>query len=187
MHLLLGKVWGAIDEALGPHNFEVQTERACAGVRGSAFTASIQPDGQLLFHVIEGSGYVEMNEKKVFFFPAGEGVLLTPATGHYAETLDWPAADQALVPPAQVPPKLTNVRLTGSGKRLALHFNLNQSAAVTVQVQRGKRRVLHRTANARRGAGSIKLGALPRGRYTLTVFATAQKRTIAAQKSFRLQ
>jgi hypothetical protein len=186
--LLLGKTWATIDDALGgDHSFEVQSERACAGVRGSAYTASIQPDGKLLFHVIHGTGYVEINEKKVFFFPAGEGVLLNPANGHYTETSEWPAADQALVPANQTPPKLTNVRLIGSGRRTTLRFKLNQNAAVTVQVQRGKRRVLSRTASARKGAGSIKLGALRRGRYALTVFATAQKRTTAAQESFRVR
>ncbi|HYZ81824.1 MAG TPA: hypothetical protein VE571_11165 [Solirubrobacteraceae bacterium] len=38
----------------------------------------------------------------------------------------------------------------------------------------------------RRGSRSLKLGALPRGRYTLTVFATVQKRSAAVQKSFRV-
>jgi hypothetical protein len=103
-------------------------------------------------------------------------------------TTTWPAADQALVPAAQLPPKLTGVRLVGAhaGKRSGLHFRLNENAAVTVQVQRAKHRVLQRKVAAHKGAGSVKLGSLPRGRYTLTVFATAQKRSTATQKSFRI-
>jgi hypothetical protein len=185
--LLLGRIWAATSSALGgDHQFQ-DTERAVAvGTRGSALTASVQPNGQVLYHVIEGTGFIKVVGKPEVDFPAGEGVLLDPDYGTYALTTAWPAADQALVPAAQMPPRLTGVRLTGAGKRTMLHFKLNENAAVTVQVQRGKRRVLRRKANAHRGAGSIKLGALPRGRYTLTLFATVHTRSAAAQTTFRV-
>jgi hypothetical protein len=36
---------------------------------------------------------------------------------------------------------------------------------------------------AHKGAASVKLGSLPRGRYTLTVFATVQESSTATQKT----
>jgi hypothetical protein len=46
--------------------------------------------------------------------------------------------------------------------------------------------VLSKKLSERHGARSIKLRPLPKGRYTLTLFATVNKRSIAEQKSFRL-
>ncbi len=188
--LLLGNMWAGISDALGgDHAFETSTERAGTGVRGCAFTESIQPGGRILLHVIDGTGFIKVNGTPEVNYPAGEGLLLNPATGRYTMTNAWPAADQALVPPAQQPPKLTGVRLVGAhaGKRATLHFKLNENAAVTVRIQRGAHRVLQRTVAAHKGAGAVKLGSLPRGRYTLTVFATVQKRSTAAQESFRVR
>ena len=140
-------------------------------------------------HVIDRTGFIKVNGRPEVDFPAGEGLLLNPATGAYTMTLAWPAADQALVPAAQLPPKLTAVRLVGlahAHKRATLHFKLSENAGVTVVVARGKHRVLQRKVAAHKGAGAVRLGSLPRGRYTLTVFATVQKRSAAVQKSFRV-
>ena len=183
--LLLGRAWGAIDDALGNNSYEVTTERAGTGVRGCAFTASVQADGKILFHVIQGTGYIRVRGKPEVDFPAGEGLLLNPSSGAYTMTTTWPAADQGLVPAAQQPPKLTGVRI--AGRPPTLHFTLNENATVTVQIQRGRRRMLKRTASAHRGSRTLKLKALPRGRYTLTVFATVQKRSVAVQESFRVR
>jgi hypothetical protein len=188
-HLLLGNMWAGVSEALGgDHQFEQSGPLSGTGVRGSAFTASVQHNGDILLHVIQGTGFIKVKGKPEHDFPAGEGIRLDPGSGGYTATSEWPAADQALVPAAQRPPTLTKVRLVGAraGKRPALHFTLSEKATVTVQVTRGAHRVLQRTASARRGAGTIVLRALKRGRYTLTVFATVDKRAIAVQKSVRV-
>ena len=188
--LLLGNMWAGISNALGgDHQFEQQERTVAVGVRGSAFTASVQSGGDVVYHVTEGTGFIKVKGKPEFDFPAGEGVRFDPDYGPYALTTAWPSADQALVPMAQRPPKLTGVRLVGvhARKRATLRFTLNESAAVTVLVQRGRHRVLQRTVAAHQGAGAVKLGSLPPGRYTLTVFATVQKRSTAAQKSFRVR
>jgi hypothetical protein len=183
--LLLGSIWAGISDALGGggHEFNTGGEGA-PGVRGSALTESIQAGGRRLLHVIQGTGYIRVRGEPEVDFPAGEGLLLNPNSGAYTMTTAWPAADQALVPAAQRPPKLTGVRI--AGRPAVLHYTLSQNAAVTVQIQRGKRRVLKRTASARKGSRTLKLGPLPKGRYTLTVFATVQKRSAAVQKSFRV-
>jgi len=188
LKLLLGRMWGAIDDATGGHSYEVATERAGTGVRGCAFTASVQADGKILFHVIQGKGFIRVKGKPEVDFPSGEGLLLNPSSGAYTMTTAWPAADQALVPAKQQPPKLTGVRLTGTraGRPPKLHLALNKKATVTVQIQRGKHRVLTRTASVRPGSRVLTLKALPKGRYTLTVFATVQKRSVAVQESFRV-
>jgi hypothetical protein len=188
-HLLLGNMWAGISDALdSDHGFQQLGPTIASGVRGSAFTASVQPNGEIVYHVIQGTGFIRIKGKPEFDFPAGEGVRFDPDYGGYAVTTVWPAADQALVPAAQRPPKLTRVRLAGAhaGKRPTLHFTLNENATVTVQVQRGRRRVLKRSASVRHGSRSLTLGALPRGRYTLMLFATVDKRSMAVQKSFHV-
>ncbi len=188
-HLLLGNMWAGISEALGgDHAFQQPGAPAGTGVRGSAFTASVQHNGDIVYHVIQGTGFIKPKGKPEFDFPAGEGVRFDPHSGGYSLTMAWPATDQALVPAAQQPPKLMHVRLAGAhaGKRLTLHFTLNENATVTVQVQRGAHHVVKRTAAVRHGSRAITLKALPRGRYTLTLFATVDKRSAAVQKSFRV-
>jgi hypothetical protein len=140
-------------------------DHGAVGVRGSAFTASAQRNGDVVYHVIQGTGFFKRNGKPEFDFPAGEGVRFDPGYGGYTLTTAWPAADQALVPAAQRPPKLTRVRLAGAhaGKRPTLRFTLNQNATITVQIQRGRHRVITRSTSVRRGARSLVLGALPRG------------------------
>ncbi len=187
--LLLGNMWAGISHALGgDHQFESQERTVAVGVRGSAFTASMQGNGDIVYHVIQGTGFIKVKGKPEFDFPAGEGVRFDPDYGAYTVTTAWPAADRALVPGAQLPPKLTRVRLVGAhaGKRPTLHFTLNENATVTVQVLRGRRRVLMRTTAVRHGARSLTLSALPRGRYTLMLFATVDKRAFAVQKSFHV-
>jgi hypothetical protein len=140
----------------------------------------------VLLHVIEGTGFFKEVGEKEFDFPAGEGLIYS--NSHYKVTTTWPAADQALVPAAQLGPKLSALRVAGrrAAKPLTLHLKLSQNAKVTVQIVRGKKKVLSRTLSERRGARSITLKALPKGRYTLTVFATVNKRSDAGQTSFRL-
>jgi hypothetical protein len=186
--LLLGNMWAGVSSALGGHEFQQQERTIAGGVRGSAFTASVQRNGDIIYHVIEGTGFIKIRGKREFDYPAGTGVRFDPGYGGYTTTLAWPAADQALVPAAQKPPRLTGVRLVGAhaGKRPTLHFTLNQNAAITVQIQRGRHRVLKRTTSVRHGARSLVLSALPRGRYTLMVFATVDKRSVAVQKSVRV-
>jgi FecR protein len=186
--LLLGNMWAGVSSALGGHEFEQQEPTIAGGVRGSAFTASVQRNGDIVYHVIEGTGFIKIKGKREFDYPAGEGVRFDPGYGRYTVTTAWPAADQALVPAAQRPPRLTRVRLVGAhaGKRSTLQFTLNQNATITVQIQRGRHRVLKRTASARHGTRSLVLGALPRGRYTLMLFATVHARSVAVQKSFHV-
>ncbi len=191
-HLLLGHVWGAIEEVTGAprHEFDDAggAPDASPGVRGSAFTESVQPNGQVLFHVIQGTGFIRVTGRPEFDFPAGEGVMLTPKSRAYTETTGWPATDRALVPALQMPPALAGVRVTGgrAHRRAVVHFKLGARATVTVQVTRGRHRVVNHKAGERSGAGSIKLSKLPQGRYTLTIFATAGGRSTATQKSFRV-
>jgi hypothetical protein len=188
-HLLLGNMWAGISDALGgDHAFEQPGPTTAVGVRGSAFTASVQRNGDIVYHVIQGTGFIKIKGKREFDYPAGEGVRFDPDYGGYTMTTAWPAADQALVPAAQQPPKLTHVRLVGAhaGKRPTLHFTVNENAAITVQIQRGRHRVLRRTSAARHGARSLVLASLPRGRYTLVLFATVHARSVAVQKSFRV-
>ncbi len=147
-HLLLGNMWAGISDALGgDHAFEQPGPTVAIGVRGSAFTASVQRNGDIVYHVIQGTGFIKIKGKREFDYPAGEGVRFDPDYGGYVMTAAWPAADQALVPVAQRPPKLTHVRLDSAhaGKRPTLHFTLNENATITVQIQRGPHRVLKRT------------------------------------------
>jgi hypothetical protein len=188
-HLLLGNMWAGISEAVGgDHQFEQATQTIAVGVRGSAFTASMQRNGDIVYHVIQGTGFFRVKGKREFDYPAGTGVRFDPDYGGYTPTSAWPAADQALVPAAQQPPKLTRVRLVGAraGKRPTLRFTLNENASITVQIQRGRHRVLKRTTLAHRGVRSLVLRALPRGRYTLMLFATVHARSVAVQKSFHV-
>jgi hypothetical protein len=188
-HLLLGNMWAGISGAFGgDHGFVQQGPTIASGVRGSAFTASVQGNDDIIYHVIQGTGFIKIKGKREFDFPAGEGVRFDPHYGRYSMTTAWPAADRALVPAAQRPPKLTHVRLTGAraGKRPTLHFALSENATLTVQIQRGAHRVLKRITSAHRGAHTLALRALSRGRYTLTLFATVQKRSMAVQQSFRV-
>lgn len=186
--LLLGSMWAGVSSALGGHEFQQQEPTIAGGVRGSAFTASVQRNGDILYHVIEGTGFIKIKGKREFDFPAGEGVRFDADYSAYSITTAWPAADQALVPATQRPPRLTGVRLVGAhaGKRPTLHFTLNQNAAITVQIQRGRHRLLKRMTSARHGARALTLRALPRGHYTLMLFATVDKRSAAVQKSFRV-
>jgi hypothetical protein len=188
-NLLLGNMWAGISDAFGgDHEFVQQGPSEASGVRGSAFTASVQRNGNIIYHVIQGTGFIKVKGKREFDFPAGEGVRFDPGYGGYTLTTAWPAADQALVPAAQRPPKLTRIRLVGAhaGKRPTVHFTLNENATVTVQIQRGGHRVLKRTTSARHGARALTLRALPRGHYTLMLFATVDKRSAAVQKNFRV-
>lgn len=185
--LLLGNIWAATSSALGgDHQFEQQDGVAAGGVRCSEFTESVRPGGKVLMHVIEGTGFFKIKGEKEVDFPAGEGLIYSDS--HYAVTTTWPAADQALVPKAQRGPKLTALKLVGhrAGKATTLHFKLSQNAKVTVQIVRGRKKVLSKKLSERHGARSIKLKPLPKGRYTLTLFATVNKRSVAEQKGFRL-
>jgi hypothetical protein len=190
--LILGHMWGATESALGGHSFndgDCPPDIECkigGGVRGSAFTASIMPGGKVLFHVIEGTGFVRIKGKREFDFPAGEGVVLYHS--HYTVTTIWPTADQLLVPAAQRPPAIIGIHLDArhGGRTLTLHLKLSQNATVRVQIMRGKRRVLTKKISARHGATSIHLRSLPSGRYTLTLFAAAHGRSVAIQKAVRI-
>lgn len=188
--LLLGNIWAATSGALGgDHQFEQQERTVAVGVRGSALTASVRPDGEVLYHVIEGTGFVKVTGKPEVDFPAGEGLLYDQGYGsHYTLTTSWPAADRALVPAAQQPPRISGVRLTGAraGSRPTLRFKLSENATVTARIERGKRRVVSKRISARRGTGSLRIGVLARGHYTLTLFATAHGRSVAVQTRFHV-
>ncbi len=190
--LLLGSIWAATSSALGgDHQFEDQQGHAAAGVRGSALTASVRPGGRVLYHVIEGTGFIRVPGKREVDFPAGEGVLFSGSSygTRYTLTTAWPATDQALVPAAQQPPRITAVRLAGTraGTRGTLRFTVNASATVTVLLRRGARQVFFKTVSARRGAHSLRLSALGRGRYVLIVTATAHRRATAEQTTVRVR
>ena len=83
-HLLLGNMWAGISDALGgDHEFEQPGPTIGAGVRGSALTASVQRNGDIVYHVIQGTGFIKLKGKPEFDFPAGEGVRFDPDYGGY--------------------------------------------------------------------------------------------------------
>jgi FecR protein len=168
LKLLLGEAWAATSDALGgDHSFDVPTERAGTGVRGSAFTAQVMPSGKLLFHVIEGTGFIDVPHRREFSFPAGEGVL---------------------IPAGQQPPSITELGLSGakSGKRAQLRFRLNQAAKMRLEVRSGRHVVEKLTFSARKGGDHVRpfKRALLHGRYTLLLTATNKRRVSAVQLSF---
>jgi FecR protein len=188
LKIILGNVWAATSDALGgDHEFDVSTDRAVTGVRGSAFTASVGRNG-LLMHVIEGTGFVRVGGKHEFDFPAGLGVIVSGA--HYTLTQTWPPAAAGLVPGGQRPPAITGAHLSGirNGKAALLRFRLNQAAKVTVAVLRGRRTFARVKLAGHRGLDRVhplKRG-LRRGMYVLRVSASASWRASIVQLSFRV-
>jgi hypothetical protein len=186
LKLLLGEAWAATSDALGgDHSFDMPTERAGTGVRGSAFTAQVMPSGKLLFHVIEGTGFIDVPHRREFSFPAGEGVLIAGASYH--ETTQAPSGS-GLIPAGQQPPSITELGLSGakSGKRAQLRFRLNQAAKMRLEVRSGRHVVEKLTFSARKGGDHVRpfKRALLHGRYALLLAATSKRRVSAVQLSF---
>lgn len=188
MKLILGEIWAVVSDALGGNQtFEVTTERAGTGVRGSEYTLDVHGKREVA-HVIEGTGFVQYKGKKEFDYPAGLSAII----GKSAVTLSsiWPAADRALVPASKRPPTLSKVKLRGpKGKPGAkLSFRLDRKASLKLQVLKGKKVVFTaKKLHGRKGKNSLHpfKRKLRKGRYTLRLIATANTRSTAAQLSFR--
>lgn len=187
--LILGKVWAGVSEALGDkHAFESTSERNAVGVRGSAFTASrARAGGPMTFHAIQGQGFIRMNGKPEVDFPAGMTVIVDGAS--YRFVTSWPAADQALVPPAQRPPALAQVKLHGgAGANARLSLTLGKPASLLVQVLKGKRVVATFRARGHKGKNTLHplRHRLPRGSYVIRVSATIAHRVSLVQLTLRV-
>jgi hypothetical protein len=178
---VLGSVWAAISGALGgSDSFEVSADRAVVGVRGGQVSFLVSRD-KILYHVIEGTGFVRVPGKKEFDFPAGEGVEVGPkgyAYG-YKLTTAWPVSARALVPAAALPPKISALKASGkAGGKPTVTFKLSEAAKVTVRVLKGKRRIASMTASARKGANKLGLRKrLAKGLYSVQLTAVRQGRT----------
>jgi hypothetical protein len=185
--LLLGEIWAAVSDALGGDpNFNVATERAGTGVRGSEYTLDVTGRDPIA-HVIEGTGYVAYKGKPEFHYPAGLSAII----GKRSATLSsrWPAADRALVPAGKLPPKLSQVMLSGPKGRpkARLSFKLDRKSSLQLQVLRGRKVVAKKKLSGRKGKNSLHpfKRRLRKGRYTVRLTATANTRSTSAQISFR--
>jgi hypothetical protein len=187
--LLLGEIWAAVSEALGGDpNFNVATERAGTGVRGSEYTLDVRKGKDPIAHVIEGTGWVQYPGKKEFRYTAG----LSAVIGKKGVKLStsWPAADRALVPAGKLPPALSKVKLSGPKGRpkARLSFKLDRKASLQLQLLRGKKVVFTaKKLSGRKGKNSLHpfRRKLRKGHYTLRLTATANTRSTSAQISFR--
>jgi hypothetical protein len=181
MRLLLGTIWAAVSDALGVSTeFVPEGRPGGTGVRGSEFTLSLHGKGDPIAHVVEGTGFVKYPGKPEFDYPAG----LSAAIGKKSAKLTsrWPAADRALVPKADQPPRLSAVKLKGR----KLSFKLDRPSSVLIQVVRGKKIVAKKKLHARKGRSSTRaFKRLRKGRYRLRVTATANTRSTAALVSFK--
>jgi hypothetical protein len=192
--LLLGLIWSKIaTENYGKDCFSydangsriaVECPDAAPGVRGAADAASVsgqaQPSFTLdttrgLFHVISGfHASVRVGNHPPLPVAAGETARITRAGATIVT--QWPSADQALVPAALLPPKLSGVRAAGAaGAPPILSLRLSQPAKLAIVVRRGGRKVLSLIASARKGTTRINLRrSLPAGSYTVQVTAVRQ-------------
>jgi hypothetical protein len=192
--LLLGLIWSKIaTENYGKDCFSydasgsriaIECPDAAPGVRGAAdaatASAQAQPSFTLdttrgLFHVISGfHASVTVGNHRPLPVAAGETARITPAGASIVT--QWPQADQALVPAALLPPKLSGVRATGaSGTPPILSVRLSQASKLTIVIRRGGRKVLSLIAPGRKGTTRVKLRRpLPAGSYTVEVTAVRQ-------------
>jgi len=187
MKLILGEIWAVVTDALGGNqSFEVTTERAGTGVRGSEYTLDVHGKREIA-HVIEGTGFVQYPGKPEFHYPAGMSVLIGKKSATLTST--WPAADRALVPAGKLPPTLTKVKLSGPKGRpgARLSFKLGEKSSLKLQLLKGKKVVSTRKLSGRKGKNSLHpfKRRLKKGRYALRITATANTRSSAAQLSFK--
>jgi FecR protein len=187
LKLILGNIWAVVSDALGGNpDFNVSTERAGTGVRGSEYTLDVRGKDPIA-HVIEGTGFVQYAGRPEFDYPAG----LSAVIGKKSATLTsrWPAADRALVPAGKRPPTLTRLRLSGPKGRpgARLGFRLDQKCSLTLQLLKGNKVVSTKKLRGRKGKNSFHpfKRRLRRGRYTLRVTAVAHTRASAGQISFK--
>jgi hypothetical protein len=192
--LLLGLIWSKIaTEDYGKDCFDydangsriaVRCPDAAPGVRGAgdAATASGQAQPSItldttrgLFHVISGfHASVKVGNHPPLAVAAGQTARITRAGATIVT--QWPPADQALVPAAWAPPKLSGVHAAAiPGKPPVLSVRLSQAAKLTIVVARGGHRVLSLAASGRKGTTRVELRrALPPGLYTVSVTAVRQ-------------
>lgn len=184
VHLILGTIWAKVSAALGGNDqFEMTSDRAVVGVRGCEVTGSVAPGSKtIVYHVIQGKGFIRLPGKAEQHFPAGYTATVSPTS--YKLSTIWPASQQALVPPAYLPPKLTTVKLAGSnlGPNSWLSYRLDHPAAVVVQVMSGKRVLASFKARGRAGLNKLRLNHKPlkKGEYDVVVSATRNKLTSLA-------
>ena len=182
--LVLGTLWAKITTALGGNDqFQVVTDRAVAGVRGCELTAGIDPaSGALVYHVIQGSGFVRISGQPEQDFPPGYTATLNGTKLNL--TTAWPAGQQGLVPAGQFPPKLSAVKLGASnlGPKTLLRYRLDVPAAVVVTVLHAKKTVASFKANGKAGNNTLVLrhAKLKKGDYDVLVSATRNKLTSLA-------
>jgi hypothetical protein len=124
--LLLGEIWAKVNDALGG-SVPIETERAAGGVRGSSITYSVDRHGATYGHVVEGRGWMRpAGDTEVYHYRAGQTFIL-PVSGPARLTYNWPSADRALVPRADLKasaklvctvPKLKGLPLKAATKAL---------------------------------------------------------------------
>lgn len=181
----IGHIWAKVSTALGGDDrFEVTTERAVAGVRGSEATYDELTEGVYLVHTIEGTGFYKFNGHPEIDYPAGLSLICREATGKCTETTSWPAADQELVPAEFLPPKVSAPGFHGTIGKPAMRIGFTSERAGTgrTQILKGTK-VLHtKTFRVAKGANTVKplSKALDSGHYTVRLWvADADGRTRA--------
>ena len=173
----------------GDHEFEQQEPTIAVGVRGSAFTASVQRNGDIVYHVIQGTGFIRVKGKREFDYPAGTGVRFDPDYGGYTRRPRGRPPTRRSSPPRSGRPSSRRVRLVGAraGKRpdAALHAQRERHRH---RPDSARPRTACSSARPRRAAAPARSCSVrcTRGRYTLMLFATVDARSIAVQKSFRV-
>jgi hypothetical protein len=145
--------------------------RAAAAPAHTEFTLDTRRG---LYHVISGTLVLKRRHGPPLPVPAGMSARVTKR-GITLSTA-WPAADQAMVPSASLPPKISGLKVKAdSTRRPTVSFRISEPAKITIQIRRGARRITSLTRT--RKAGLVRLAfhnSVPAGVYTLALSANAR-------------
>lgn len=144
-----------------------------------------------------GAGIVHLVSGGPITVRVGTGPSLTLEPGQSAQvtkhgvtaTTLWPASAQRILPATKRPPKLSGLKITGASAahRAHLRLRLDQPAKLTLIVRRGRRVLARRTVGAHRGANSVLLPKLSKGRDLLQVSAQQAGRVATASLRFTVR
>lgn len=125
--LLVGTVWAKVTKALAGSNtdFEVTTERAVAGVRGTTFVVEVEGDQERATHVKVIEGRVDVMAKEPLSPPAATVPMAVALSkpGVPAQNGAAPAESAAARARAVTPPAAPRIESLGAGEGLAVRAN----------------------------------------------------------------
>ncbi len=129
----LGKLWARVQSVASDERFEVETENAVAGVRGTEFVVEAQAGGQALVTVLQGRVAVNaLGEELETLLGAGEQGMLAPGQPLQVVALSADDARQATAS-LQAPPRLADA------EREARMSRAREAASVLAQLPQAPR------------------------------------------------